>query len=90
MYELRTEMNYGPNTSFLLSTILLTDRPFVDFTRNFSDTFVPTSLRGAFKSNFWKNLGIWPNQVDPPPSPKVGTPKTKKKILMFILHFRLF
>ena len=36
-------------------------------------------LRGAFKSNFWKNLGIWPNQVDPPPSPKVGTPKTKKK-----------
>ena len=37
-------------------------------------------VRGAFKSNFWKNLGIWPNQVDPPPSPKVGTPKTKKKI----------
>ena len=46
-------------------------------------------IREAFKSNFWKNLGIWPNQVDPPPSPKVGTPKTKKK-LMFILHFRLF
>ena len=38
-------------------------------------------LREAFKSIFWKNLGICPNQVAPPPrSPKVGTPKTKKKI----------
>ena len=41
---------------------------------------VCVAVRGAFKSNFLKNLGIWPNQVDPPPSPKVGTPKTLKKI----------
>ena len=34
----------------------------------------------AFKSIFWKNLGIWPNQVDPPPPPKLGPPKLKKKI----------
>ena len=27
------------------------------------------AVREAFKSNFWKNLGIWPNQVDPPPLP---------------------
>ena len=49
---------------------------------------VTYQVREAFKSNFWKNLGIWPNQVDPP-SPKVETAKTKKK-LMFIWHFRLF
>ena len=35
------------------------------------------SVRGAFKSIFWKNLGIWPNQVNPPP--KLGPQKLKKK-----------
>ena len=30
-----------------------------------------SSLKGAFKSDFWKNLGFCPNQVDPPPSPKL-------------------
>ena len=42
---------------------------------------LPIYLRGAFKSNFWKNLGIWPNQVDPPPPQKSGRPKLKKKII---------
>ena len=32
-------------------------------------------VRGAFKSNFWKNLGIWPNQVDPPPLPQSWDPQ---------------
>ena len=32
-------------------------------------------IRGAFKSNFWKNLGIWPNQVDPPPLPQSWDPQ---------------
>ena len=50
---------------------------------------IAQDLREAFKSNFWKNLGIWPNQVDPPPSPPKLGPLKLKKILMFILHFRL-
>ena len=42
---------------------------------------IASRLREAFKSNFWKNLGIWPNQVDPrPPPQKLGRPKLKKKI----------
>ena len=37
-------------------------------------------IRGAFKSDFWKNLGFCPNQVDPlPPPRKLGHPKLKKK-----------
>ena len=42
-------------------------------------------VRGAFKSIFWKKLGFCPNQVDPPPSPKVGTPKTKKNWCFFCI-----
>ena len=50
-------------------------------------TLNPRTLRGALKSDFWKKLGFCPNQVNPPPppSPKVGTPKTKKKMMFFCI-----
>ena len=41
-------------------------------------------VRGAFESNFLKLLGFCPNQVNPP-SPKVGTPKTKQKMMFFCI-----
>ena len=31
---------------------------------------IGTCLRGTFISDFWKNLGFCPNQVDPPPLPE--------------------
>ena len=43
-------------------------------------------IRGALKTDFWKNLGFCPNQVDP--LPKSCHKKLKKEI--FVLHFRLF
>ena len=51
------------------------------FDADFNDHNIFIIIREAFKSNFWKNLGIWPNQVDPPLAPqKLGRPKLKKKI----------
>ena len=46
-------------------------------------------LRGAVQKIFRANLGFCPNRLDPPPSPNVGTKKTKKKIwcLFFILGY---
>ena len=48
---------------------------------------IGTCLRGTFISDFWKNLGFCPNQVDPPSSQKVGTPKTKKMMFFCILGY---
>ena len=45
--------------------------------------------KGSLQIEFLEKFGNLAQPGRPPPSPKVGTPKTKKK-LMFILHFRLF
>ena len=45
-------------------------------------THLINRLRGAFKIDFWKNLGIWPNQRTPSPPPrKLGRQKKTKKVL---------
>ena len=47
----------------------------------------PWIIRGASSLDFQKSLGFCPNRLDPP-SPKAGTPKTKKKwCLFFILGY---
>ena len=43
--------------------------------RRWSDS----EIRGALQTFFWVKLGFCPNRLDPPPSPNVGTPTTKKK-----------
>ena len=61
--------------------------PFSKLLMIYSKLFL--TLGSQQKGIFGETWDFVPTGLNPP-SPNVGTPTTQKKILMFILHFRLF
>ena len=61
-----------------------------DVANSNDETGLPPSLGEPHNKFLWQTWDFVPTGLTPPPSLEVGTPTTKKKFLMFILHFRLF
>ena len=58
--SISTNNQNGPDLQTVI-TIIMTMTLTITMIRREMCKIEESLLRGAFKSNFWKNLGIWPN-----------------------------